>query len=78
MLKKFDTTAQAEILACVDNFLTGLNISRKEHNRISLTAEESLNILLEHSRPGEVKVYLRKILGTASIEFRVPGNAFTF
>ncbi len=78
MLKKFDTTAQAEILACIDDFLTALKTPHKEHNRISLTAEESLNILLEHSRPGEVKVYLRKILGTASIEFRVPGNAFSF
>ncbi|MBQ4431241.1 MAG: hypothetical protein II877_07030, partial [Synergistaceae bacterium] len=78
MLKKFNTTAQAEVLACVDDFLTALNISRKEHNRMSLTAEESLNILLEHSQPGEVKVYLRKILGTASIEFRVPGKPFTF
>lgn len=84
MLKKYSITQQnnpsGEALESITEFLSseGLNLSAKENNHIALIAEESLNILLEHSKPGAVKLYLRRFLGTASIEFRVPGEAFTF
>ncbi len=82
MLKKFPVTSHdlptAEILTSIREFLSSLKISPKELNRTALMCEESVNLLLEHAQPGTVKLYLRKVLGTVSIEVSIPGQEFAF
>ena len=82
MLKKFPVTSHdlptAEILTSIREFLSSLKISPKELNRTALMCEESVNLLLEHAQPGTAKLYLRKVLGTVSIEVSIPGQEFAF
>ena len=82
MLKKFPVTSHdlptAEILTSIREFLASLKISPKELNRTALMCEESVNLLLEHAQPGTAKLYLRKVLGTVSIEVSIPGQEFAF
>lgn len=82
MLKKFPVTSHdlptAEILTSIREFLSSLKIFPKELNRTALMCEESVNLLLEHAQPGTAKLYLRKVLGTVSIEVSIPGQEFAF
>ncbi len=73
--------AAKEALLYINDILSQMKLSHKEHNRASLMCGESLLRLMDHydfTRSDYISVRQRKSFGNVSIILYVPGEEFDF